>query len=63
MCSVSHKRQTEQCAEPNAEPFGLEMNDPWLAELVRHADAGKPIIETVDFSQTPAHEDHSAMKE
>jgi len=31
----------------------MEINDPWLAELVRRADAGEPVFETVDFSQTP----------
>ena len=30
--------------------YGLETNDPWLAELVRRADAGESIA-TIDFSQ------------
>jgi len=34
--------------------YPLEINDPLLAELVRRADAGETIIETTDFSQTPA---------
>jgi hypothetical protein len=33
--------------------YGLETNDPWLAELVRRADAGEAIAETIDFSQEP----------
>ena len=33
--------------------YAMEINDPWLAELVRCADAGENIFETVDFSQTP----------
>ena len=33
--------------------YGLETNDPWLAELVRRADAGEPIIDAIDFSETP----------
>ena len=33
--------------------YAMETNDPWLAELVRRADAGETIVETVDFSQTP----------
>jgi hypothetical protein len=37
--------------------YGLEVNDPWLAELVRRADAGETIVETVDFSQEPALSD------
>ena len=41
--------------------YGLETNDPWLAELVRRVDAGETIIETIDFSQTPAtNEDNSS---
>lgn len=32
--------------------YALETNDPWLAKLVRHADAGEPDIGTIDFSQT-----------
>jgi hypothetical protein len=31
----------------------LETNDPWLADLVRRADAGETIIDTIDFSLTP----------
>ena len=33
--------------------YALETNDPWLADLVRRADAGETIIDTIDFSQTP----------
>jgi hypothetical protein len=33
--------------------YGLETHDPWLAQLVRRADAGERISETLDFSQTP----------
>ncbi len=33
--------------------YGLETNDPWLAELVRRADAGEAIPGTLDFSETP----------
>jgi len=32
--------------------YALETNDPWLAELVRRADAGET-IDTIDFLQTP----------
>jgi hypothetical protein len=40
--------------------YGLETNDPWLADLVRRADAGETIIDTIDFSQTPeSNEDDS----
>ena len=33
--------------------YAMEINDPWLAELVRRADAGETALETIDFSQTP----------
>lgn len=33
--------------------YGLETNDPWLPDLVRRADAGERIIDTIDFSLTP----------
>jgi hypothetical protein len=31
--------------------YGLETNDPWLADLVRRVDGGETIIDTIDFSQ------------
>ena len=34
-------------------PYGLEINDPWLADLVRRADAGETIIDSIDFSLEP----------
>ena len=42
--------------------YGLETNDPWLAELVRRADAGESIVDTLDFSQTPDAEDSNEEK-
>ena len=33
--------------------YALEIDDPWLADLVRRADAGEPIIDTIDFSLEP----------
>ena len=30
----------------------METNDPWLAELVRRADAGERLADRFDFSQT-----------
>lgn len=41
--------------------YGLETNDPWLAELVRSADAGETITDK-DFSQTPATKRRQAKK-
>jgi hypothetical protein len=43
--------------------YGLETNDPWLAELVRRVDAGRTIIETIDFSQTPATGEDGRIEE
>ena len=41
--------------------YALEINDPWLAELVRRADAGETLFDMVDFSQTPdTSENHSS---
>ncbi|HEX3251962.1 MAG TPA: hypothetical protein VHS05_21175 [Pyrinomonadaceae bacterium] len=37
--------------------YALEINDPWLAELVRRADAGEPIGDTLDFSETTCTND------
>ena len=33
--------------------YALETNDPWLAELVRRAEAGAIAVDQIDFSQTP----------
>lgn len=41
--------------------YALETHDPWLARLVRQADAGESNVDTLDFSQTPEtnNADHS----
>ena len=36
--------------------YSFEINDPWLAELVRRADAGEAIFD-IDFSRTPESEE------
>ena len=33
--------------------YALEINDPWLAKLVRRADAGETLFDTTDFSPPP----------
>ena len=43
--------------------YALETNDPWLADLVRRADAGETIIDTIDFSETPETNEHYSMEE
>ena len=32
--------------------YALETNDPWLAKLVRRAEVGETIVDTIDVSQT-----------
>jgi hypothetical protein len=41
----------------------LETNDPWLADLVRRADAGERIIDAIDFSQTAENDDDDPSDE
>ena len=43
--------------------YALETNDPWLADLVRRADAGETIIDTIDFSQTPDTAEDDSIEE
>ena len=43
--------------------YAMEINDPWLAELVRRADAGETLFDTIDFSQTPDTGDHHSSDE
>src|SRR5215217_6849978 len=33
--------------------YALEINDPWLADLVRRAGAGERIIDSLDLPETP----------
>ncbi len=34
--------------------YALETNDPWLADVVRRAEAGETIIDSIDFSLAPS---------
>jgi len=43
--------------------YGLETNDPWLPDLVRRADAGETIIDSLDFSLEPQTHGHNSMAE
>jgi hypothetical protein len=43
--------------------YGLETNDPWLADLVRRVDAGEPIIDTVEFSLEPNFSEDESREE
>ena len=41
----------------------LETNDPWLAQMVRRADAGETRVDTVDLPQTPEQDDADSNRE
>ena len=43
--------------------YGLETNDPWLAELIDRVDTGENIADSFDFSQTISTADDSSSKE
>ena len=42
--------------------YALEINDPWLAELVRRVDAGETIVDTLDFEETPETNNDDKIK-
>src|SRR6185436_20588794 len=40
--------------------YAMEINDPWLAELVRRADAGEAVVDSLGFEEPPeTNEDDS----
>ena len=43
--------------------YALEVNDPWLAELVRRADAGEAIVDTFDFQEPPEPNEDDSREE
>ena len=43
--------------------YALEVNDPWLAELVRRADAGDAIVDTFDFQEPPELNEDDSKEE
>ena len=43
--------------------YALEINDPWLADLVRRADADEPIIDTIGFSLEPESDEDDSNEE
>lgn len=43
--------------------YGLETNDPWLADIVRRAGAGERIIATVEFSLEPQFNEEDSHEE
>lgn len=42
--------------------YALETNDPWLAELVRRADAGESVVDNLSVVETSQGEDSSEDK-
>src|SRR4051794_4384281 len=38
--------------------YALEINDPWLSDLVRRADAGERFLDSIDFSLEPQTLEH-----
>ena len=43
--------------------YALEINDPWLADIVRRAGAGEKIIDSVDFTFEPDANEDDAHEE
>lgn len=43
--------------------YALQTNDPWLAELVRRAEAHEQIIDATNFSQTPDTDEADSSRE
>jgi hypothetical protein len=43
--------------------YALEINDPWLADIVRCAGAGEQIIDTVDFTLEPQFNKYDSNKQ
>ena len=43
--------------------YAMEINDPWLARLVRRADAGETLFDSTDFSPPPETNEDEACKE
>jgi hypothetical protein len=42
--------------------YALEINDPWLAELVRHVDAGEAVVD-MDFSEFSENNEDASTEE
>ena len=43
--------------------YALEINDPWLADIVRRAGAGEKIIDSLDFTLEPQFSEDDSNKE
>ena len=60
--SVLNDRSTDPQWRPIVR-YALEINDPWLADIVRRADAGERIIDSLDFSLAPVTNDEDDSSE
>src|ERR1041384_3481646 len=60
--SVINDRRTDPQWRPIVR-YALEINDPCLADIVRRADAGERIIDSVDFSLAPVTNDEDDSSE
>lgn len=43
--------------------YAMEINDPWLAQLVGRVETGENIAQTFDFSQAPETNEHDPYRE
>ena len=43
--------------------YAMEINDPWLAKLVRRAEAGEDVAETTDFSEIDGTSERDSSRE
>jgi hypothetical protein len=57
--ALINDRNTDE-SEKSIIRYALEINDPYLRELVRWADAGESIVDTLDLSEPETNEDDSS---
>ena len=43
--------------------YAMEINDPWLARLIRRADAGETIFDNLEFEETPETNNEDSNEE
>ena len=59
--AVINDRRTDPKWRPIVR-YALEITDPWLPDIVRRAEAGEEIVDSVDFSLEPqCNEDDSLI--
>ena len=69
MTALKHRAQAvlnDKSIDPQSRAiirYAMEVNDPWLAKLVRQADAGESIVDQFDFSQTSETNEHYVSEE